>query len=592
MNVLYALSICASLLFAEQAQLTSLTWLDHHKAQATITFPLQTGERLYKDFIHYTTSHPAATIEHALASSTPLMMYDTNFKDTMLSFTGTIDYTIDISCAEQCPPFALHVRYLTSASDSPVEQQFDITPQAPPAVTTEIPQKTHPQATEPAEKSVFTHILVLRDGVVFAVQQAKITVSSLVEHTQSLWMRLLAVFLLGLLMSLTPCIYPMIPITVGILQTGASNSLMRNFLLAGSYTVGMALTFASLGLLAATGSTQFGLLLGNPFFVMFLVIFLAYMAGTMLGMYELAIPRFLQPKQQSVRGGSYLSAFVFGVISGSVASPCLSPGLLLLLSIVATLGNVFLGFVLLFMFGLGLGVPLLLIGTFSNSMHVLPQAGLWMVEVKKIFGLMLISMCYYYLSNILPWSIVLLIISVSTAGIALFVLTTIQPYESKALKRYKYVLGILLFCISSLSGIKGLYALMNGEKEQAATLHNERWLTSYQEAHEHAQKTQKLLLLDFGATWCTACTEVSHKILHTPAFESTLDHVTAVYIDCTNPQALSCAPVQKQFSVIGYPTLLLIDPATDTVIQRWGAEVLDLGAEAFSKEIKQLTHAQ
>ena len=109
---------------------------------------------------------------------------------------------------------------------------------------------------------------------------------------------------------------------------------------------------------------------------------MAYLALSMFGFYDMYVPNILQTKNNVNHKGSLFSAFVFGAISGSIASPCLSPGLALLLTIVATLGNNLLGFLLLFSFGIGLSIPLLIIGTFSSSINILPQAGMWMIEVK------------------------------------------------------------------------------------------------------------------------------------------------------------------------------------------------------------------
>ncbi len=383
-------------------------------------------------------------------------------------------------------------------------------------------------------------------------------------------------------MSLTPCIYPMIPITVGILQTSSGSSLFKNFLLAFSYTLGIAFTFAILGLLAAFGSTQFGMLMGNPIFVTFLVVFLGYLAGTMLGIYEMYIPRFLQPKNHSVQGGSYLSAFIFGAISGSVASPCLSPGLLLLLSIVATVGNTLLGFVWLFVFGLGLGLPLLIIGTFSSSLQLMPQAGLWMVEIKKLFGLMLLSMCFYYLNNILPWHITLWIGASVTALCGIWYFVSIEQFDSAAIKRYKTVTATLLIATSFFVAFNAYKVhTTKAEHEEIST----SWMSSYDQARELALKDNKKMLLDFTATWCSACKTLEKKVLNAPALQDMLSSLVLVKVDCTNPTAECCAYVQKKYSVLGYPTILLIDPKTETVINRWGADLMDLSLEEVIKQL-------
>jgi len=260
-------------------------------------------------------------------------------------------------------------------------------------------------------------------------------VTALVSHTDSLLLRILLVLFLGILMSLTPCIYPMIPITMGILQSQGSRSIMRNFFLALAYTIGIATTFSLLGLIAVFTGQLFGSFLTHPLVIIPVVGLLGYLGFSMLGFYDMYTPKFLQLNHSNTKNGSLLSAFLFGAASGTVASPCLSPGLVLLLSIVATLGDKLLGFILLFSFGIGLSLPLLLIGTFSSSLALLPHAGTWMVEAKKLFGFMLLGMCFYFLKNIMSWSTLMWSISFFTIATGLFYLYHAQ-YMQPSTRRF------------------------------------------------------------------------------------------------------------------------------------------------------------
>src|SRR5581483_1012022 len=166
-----------------------------------------------------------------------------------------------------------------------------------------------------------------------------------------------------------------------------------------AYTMGIATTFAIFGLLASCTGPLCGQLLMQPLFIIGLVILLAYLGFSMFGLYSIYIPKFFTISHKK-HNGSLFSSFIFGAASGTISSPCVSPGLALLLSIVATLGNKFLGFLYLFIFGVGLGLPLLIVGAFSSSLSLLPQAGTWMIEVKKFFSFIIFGMCFYYLSYI------------------------------------------------------------------------------------------------------------------------------------------------------------------------------------------------
>ncbi|MBU1007993.1 hypothetical protein KKA53_02855 [Candidatus Dependentiae bacterium] len=212
---------------------------------------------------------------------------------------------------------------------------------------------------------------------------------------------LLIAFAIGIAVSFTPCIYPMIPITIGLLQSQASPSIGRNFMLASSYVAGMATVYATLGYVAATTTLILGQWLANPFFIAFLVLLFLYLAFSMFGFYEIYMPRFLQRGTQVKVRGSILYSFIFGAVSGTAASPCLTPALALLLGYVAKRGNPLVGFVTLFVFALGMGLLLIVIGTFSNSITALPRAGTWMNEIKKFFGFLLLGVCVYFLNPFL-----------------------------------------------------------------------------------------------------------------------------------------------------------------------------------------------
>lgn len=202
-------------------------------------------------------------------------------------------------------------------------------------------------------------------------------------------------FLAGIATSFTPCMYPMIPITMGILQAQSSFSIWSNFFMALSYVLGMAMVYASLGYVAATSSVIFGKWAANPWFVLIAVIIFLYLAGSMFGFYEVYLPSFLTKHHEVSQRRSFIRSFIFGVLSGTVASPCLTPPLAILLTFVAKRGSPVVGFAVLLAFALGMGMLLLVVGTFSSSLSLLPRAGSWMLEVKKFFGFIMVAMCVY-----------------------------------------------------------------------------------------------------------------------------------------------------------------------------------------------------
>lgn len=217
---------------------------------------------------------------------------------------------------------------------------------------------------------------------------------SLLHEQYSLGLVLFASFAAGMLASFTPCIYPMIPVTVGIITAQRTSSMLMNFFLSLTYGLGIASVYATLGYLSATGNLMFGQWLGHPLFIFAMVGLFAYLAFAMFGFYEMYTPAFLRAHSTSnYRGGSLTYSYVFGLLTGAAASPCLTPALALLLSFASTQENPLIGFAVLFAFAMGLSMILIVVGTFSSALDQLPRAGNWMNEVKIIFGFALLGVC-------------------------------------------------------------------------------------------------------------------------------------------------------------------------------------------------------
>ena len=409
-------------------------------------------------------------------------------------------------------------------------------------------------------------------------------ISNTMTQTNSLAVRLLLVFFLGLLMSLTPCIYPMMPITAGILQTQSSKSILTSFLLSLSYTFGIATTFAILGLLAAFAGQAMGQFMSHPAFIIPLVALLFYLALSMIGLYDMYIPRFLQPRNQKVNGGSFISAFMFGAISGIVASPCLSPGLVCLLCLVTTLNSTILGFILLFVFGVGISMPLLIIGTFSSSLSLLPRAGMWMVEIKKIFGFLMLGMCLYFLSYIVPASLInwILVVSAGAVG-SMFLLFGAHAYN-RTWKIVYTLLGIALLVSAGYIGFK-CYSV---PENNAANAQENKWQTDYVLAQQEAITHNKLLFVDIGAPFCSICKAIDKTLFANQSVRSSIETIAVpVKIDGSSAEN---AELIKQYHVLGFPTILLVNPGTQEVIKQWGPELYGKNSQEFIDEIKRVVH--
>ncbi|MBD3273107.1 hypothetical protein GF385_02035 [Candidatus Dependentiae bacterium] len=253
---------------------------------------------------------------------------------------------------------------------------------------------------------------------------------------------ILLAFLIGIITSFTPCIYPMIPITLGILQTQASTSVWRNFLLSTFYVLGISTVYAILGYIAATTTMIFGQWLSNPWLILIVSIFFIYLAFSMFGYYEIKIPKFLTKRENVKVQGSLLYSFLFGMISGTVASPCLTPALAILLGFVTKIGNPIIGFFTLFSFALGIGVLLIAVGTFSTSLNLLPKAGTWMIEIKKFFGFVLLAMCIYLFQPFLGGNAALKLYAILSFIMGIYYFITSKK------SKIKIIVGIFFILLS------------------------------------------------------------------------------------------------------------------------------------------------
>lgn len=206
-------------------------------------------------------------------------------------------------------------------------------------------------------------------------------------------------FLAGLLTSLTPCVYPLIPITVGVFGARHADSRGKAFALTTAYVFGMGVVFSALGVAAALSGKALGSALGNPWVIAGLAVFLIVLASSMFGAFELALPPALALKLNNVGGGGFIGALLMGSVAGFLAAPCTGPSLSGILVYVSKTQDPVIGAALLFIYALGIGVPFFLIGVFTIR---LPKSGEWMEWVKSIFGIALLALAASYLRDAWP----------------------------------------------------------------------------------------------------------------------------------------------------------------------------------------------
>ena len=210
----------------------------------------------------------------------------------------------------------------------------------------------------------------------------------------SIIMSFVAAFMGGLLVSFTPCVYPMIPITASFVGSrNVGGSKLKGFLLSLFYVIGVAVTYSALGVFAAITGRLFGQISTNPYAYFIIANIVIVLGLAMLDVFQIPV---FAPKKEIKKGG-YVGIFIIGLCSGFIAGPCTTPVLGVLLAYVASTKNILLGGSLLFVFAFGMSILLIMVGTFSGVLATLPKSGEWMVKIKKILGILMIGLGEYFL---------------------------------------------------------------------------------------------------------------------------------------------------------------------------------------------------
>ena len=392
---------------------------------------------------------------------------------------------------------------------------------------------------------------------------------------------LLGAFVAGLLVSLTPCVYPMIPITAAVVggavarQGSARVSAARALAASLFYVLGLATVYALLGLLAASLGGVFRLWLQSPVVRVPIALVFVALALVMFRVVALPLPSGLGLWLQRVgMGGGFLGVFLVGAGAGLVASPCMTAPLAAILLEIARTGDRWLGFWTLFTLAWGMGLVLVLVGTFSGSL--LPRAGAWMYGVEKFFGFLLLWGAVWVVEPILGSDLYRLGVGLVVVAGVVFLggLDALTP-ESRFTARSKHFLGLaalvlgLLYLVSGLGGVLGvrLGGGAGGEEASAGIPFVEGDAASFQ----RAVASGRPVLVDFSADWCAICRELERTTFRDPEAVREAGRFTALRVDFDRSGDLVA-----RFAVVGPPTILLFPSgATEPVRRLVGAVTPD-----------------
>ncbi|MBY5981259.1 protein-disulfide reductase DsbD [Ferrimonas balearica] len=382
---------------------------------------------------------------------------------------------------------------------------------------------------------------------------------------------LVTFFGLGILLAFTPCVFPMYPILTGIIAgQGKKLSTGKAFALSMTYVQGMALTYSLLGLVVASAGVKYQAALQSPAVLIGLAILFVVLSLSMFGLYNLQLPSSLQGKlanaQNQQKGGSFIGVFVMGLISGLVASPCTTAPLSGALIYVAQSGDLVLGGLALYALSMGMGLPLLLLGTSGGKL--LPKAGAWMEAIKHVFGFLLIAVSIMMLDRLWPGTIMDVIWALWGVALAGYLLHQNKKTAFSWMQTVRNVVVVLgLFASVSY----GFHAVMNRGETLASAQHAVQFIKvkTVQDLEREVAKAGaegKTVMLDLYADWCVACKEFEHKTFPQPQVTARTDKMVLLQADVTANDAQDIELLES-YQVLGLPTLLFFTPEGEELSQ-------------------------
>jgi thioredoxin:protein disulfide reductase len=374
-----------------------------------------------------------------------------------------------------------------------------------------------------------------------------------------------AAFAGGVLTSLTPCVYPLIPITVSLFGARQARSRAQAMVLSSLYVLGIALTYSVLGASAALTGRAFGAALQNPILNLVVALVFLAMAASMFGAFELALPSSLQARLTRVGGASLAGALGMGLVAGLIAAPCTGPVLAAALAFVASRGSLPFGVAIMFAYALGIGLLFFLIGVFSFT---LPKSGAWMDTVKSIFGVALVALALVYLQDLVP-RLGRLFLPTSFAALAAGLVAAVGvlmgalggTFEGPPARRLLKGAGLALVALGAF------YSLGVGKARSAAESSSGiAWMVNAEaEGLARARAEGKPVIIDFWGDWCAACKELDRTAWNDPRVEKEAGQFIAIKMDnsadkMADPKTSDLVDaVMTKYGIVGQPTVVFID---------------------------------
>jgi len=381
--------------------------------------------------------------------------------------------------------------------------------------------------------------------------------------------------LIGLGLTFTPCILPMIPILSSIIVgQNEKISTSKGFILSTTYVIGMASTYAAIGIIFALSGERIVIYMQKPFVLFTFAGIFILLALSMFGFYELQLPEKIRSKldgvNQKQKSGTLIGVFVMGILAALLASPCVSAPLALVLVFISTSNDVVLGGVALFSIGLGIGLPLIIMGTTGSN--ILPKAGAWMETVKAFFGILMLALAAYFIKHLLPGTLMMMIWAALLIIPAIYMgaMQTLETNASGWAKLWKglgvimLIYGAMLIVGAASGESNPLQPINTGSVSSSNHMSQQRLqfttVTSDRELSEQllqATLKKRPVMLDYYADWCISCIEMEHGAFKDPEVVQLLSSHHLIQVDLTDTEDANL--LLDRYELIGPPSILFFD---------------------------------
>ncbi|HVN47210.1 MAG TPA: cytochrome c biogenesis protein CcdA [Bacteroidota bacterium] len=361
-----------------------------------------------------------------------------------------------------------------------------------------------------------------------------------------LLLTLFAIFLVGLALNLTPCVYPMLSVTVSLFGGQSETKVVRVFLKAVMYVLGMASMYSVLGVTAALGGGLFGSWLQSSWVLGGIAVLLFALALSSFGLYQIQMPYWLTSRLGGSTGTGFIATYLSGLVVGIFAAPCVGPPVLALLTFVAAKGDPWFGFFMFFTLSFGLGFPYLVLGTFSGLLKKIPRSGSWLVWVERIFGVVLTAAALFYLTLAVMPKLAFDVIPIALIAGGMYLgFIDRSGREKPLLKKIQWAVG-------SMAVGTGLWFALNlGEKGIT-------WNTYTETALSQATENKQPVLIDFSADWCIPCKELDQTTWNDQQVIDATKKFMRLKVDLTRFDSPESEALRKKYHITGVPTVVLI----------------------------------